>query len=246
MTARMLRVLLFMIVSGLLVVSAWQLESVAYQSSQALKKEPNWKMANGVGMAARALRFAGADPELGKQVGQGVGTGEPDQPKPQKDDAASPEAPDETKPLKEQIIEIQNKGKLGYRRVVLCSAVEGFGMYSPVVAGQVPPRVIIYVEPSNVSTLVNDDRYVIDLSVDLFVIGEAGVPLFAKQNLPIRKVSRSPFLDLHYAIGVDLKKYLKHSLITIRTVLHDKIKNQSISRSIKIRLQARDKKPQEI
>jgi hypothetical protein len=236
---------LFLLVAMFLIVSAWHFKSLASENRQFSTSEPVRTLEHDGGPAAPKLQVASPDPEVGKQVEKGVESGQTADSKPQKDSAVSLESSDETRPLKEQIIELQNKGKLGYRRVVLCSAVEGFGMYSPVEGGSVPPRLMLYIEPSNVSTLVKEDRYVIDLSVDLFVIGPTGVPLVAKQNFPIRKVSRSPILDLHYVIGVDLRKFLKQDLITVKTVLHDKIKNQSISHSIKVRLPSGHKKPQE-
>lgn len=48
--------------------------------------------------------------------------------------AANPEVK-EIAQLKKRIIELQNKGKLGFRKLVACSSVEGFGVYSPLKQG---------------------------------------------------------------------------------------------------------------
>src|SRR4030042_1545207 len=42
----------------------------------------------------------------------------------------------EIQKLKEQIIDLQNKGKLGFRKVVLCNSIDGFGLYSPFEPGR--------------------------------------------------------------------------------------------------------------
>lgn len=51
--------------------------------------------------------------------------------KDQKKESAGSEASDEVQALETPIIELQNKGKLGFRKIVRCRSVEGFGAYSP-------------------------------------------------------------------------------------------------------------------
>jgi len=141
---------------------------------------------------------------------------------------------DEIRKLKMQIIELQNKGKLGFRRVVPCTSVEQYGVYSPLEPGNELTTLILYVEPSNWSTLATADRFIIDCSVDLMVYDPSGKLLGGKNNiLNLNRVSRSPVLDLYFKVSMNLKKPLKREIV-LKTVLRDKIKNQSVSATYKI------------
>ena len=145
--------------------------------------------------------------------------------------------------LKEQIIDLQNKGKLGFRKVVLCNSVEGYGLYSPFEPGQPLTRILLYFEPSNVSTLISGDRFIVDLAVDVFLLDTSGKLIAGKQNmLKINKISRSPILDLFYKLEMKVKKPLKREIL-MKTVLHDRIKNQSTSMTYKINMESKGAKP---
>lgn len=141
---------------------------------------------------------------------------------------------EEIQVLKDRIIDLQNKGKLGFRKVVACSSAEGFGVYSPVVPGQHLSKVVFYYEPSNISTMRSDGRYVIDCSVDLTILDHFGKKLGGGENVVrINRVSRSPILDVYFRIQIDLKK-LPNRGLTVATVLRDKIKNQSATSTFKM------------
>jgi hypothetical protein len=151
---------------------------------------------------------------------------------PQPKDKEGP--PDEVTVLKEKILKVQNEGKLRFRKSVLCSSVQGYGQYSPVTGGPVSNKLILYVEPANYGVMISSDRYVIDCLVEITVIGGGGKVLHeAKQKLNF--VTRTPKLDVYYAIGVQLKKPLEKSM-TIKTVLHDNIKNESASTAITLNI----------
>jgi hypothetical protein len=144
--------------------------------------------------------------------------------------------------LKEQIIELQNKGKLGLRKIVACSAVEGFGAYSPLQPGQSATRIVFYCEPSNVSTLVSGDRYVTDCTVDAVLLDPTGRPLLGKQNVvKMSRTSRSPVMDLYFKIEINVQKLAAKTLIA-KIVLHDKIKNQSVTATQRIAVEGGSKK----
>ena len=145
--------------------------------------------------------------------------------------------------LKEKIIDLQNKSKLGFRKIVLCNSIEGFGLYSPFEPGQPVTRILLYFEPSNVSTLVSEGRFIVDLAVDVFLVDAGGKVIGGKQNmLKINRVSRSPILDLYYKLEMNVKKPLK-SEILMKTVLHDRIKNQSTSMTYKVNMEPSGAKP---
>lgn len=161
---------------------------------------------------------------------------------PQSKEQLGPATSEEVAKLKNQIIEVQNRGKLGFRKIVSCSAVERFGVYSPLQSHAPVSRLFLYFEPANYSTMVTKDRYIIDCSVDLFLFNEAGKPVAGKKGiLKIKRISRSPVLDLYYKIRIDLKKPLKGDIV-IKTVLHDHIKNASASASYRINIKSDKKK----
>jgi len=148
---------------------------------------------------------------------------------------------DEVLKLKREIIELQNKGKLGFRKVILCSKVDGYGRYSPLNPGQRVSRLVLYFEPANVGTLISGDRYIIDCSIDLFIFQGKGKPIRGKKNIhKINRVSRSPVLDLFFVVRVNLKKPVGGSLV-LKTVLNDNIKNQSSSITHKLNLKGKKK-----
>ena len=149
---------------------------------------------------------------------------------------------DEILALKKRIIEVQNKGKLGFRKLVVCTSVEGYGLYSPLKSGKALRGFVLYFEPANVSTLVTSDRYIIDLTVDLVAFDGSGKAVSGKKGiLKIKRISRSPIMDLFFRINLNLKKPRKKDLI-IKTVLHDNIKNQSTAATYRINVQPKNKK----
>ncbi|MBN1834293.1 MAG: hypothetical protein JW820_00515, partial [Spirochaetales bacterium] len=56
--------------------------------------------------------------------------------------------------LKNQIIDLQNRGTLGFKDVSLCSKVIGFGSYVPLPEPAIPQggELLLYYEPVNVFT----------------------------------------------------------------------------------------------
>ncbi len=160
----------------------------------------------------------------------------------QKKEIPGAEAPDEAQALKQKIIELQNKGKLGFRKIVLCRSVEGFGVYSPLDPGQPVSKIVFYCEPSNVSTMVSGERYVIDCAVDAFLMDSSGRTLLGKENmLKINRVSRSPVMDLFFKVEINFQKLPARKMVA-KIVLHDKIKNQSVTVTQRINLESGSKK----
>ncbi len=148
--------------------------------------------------------------------------------------------------LKSRIIELQNNSKLGFNKIVTCKSVDGFGIYAPLEISQPANKLIFYVEPSNYSTLQSADRYIIDCSVDFHVLDASGKPVLSNDNaLKINRVSRSPIMDLYFKIEMNLKTTRKPEIIFVRIVLHDKIKNQSTTANLKVKMEGGKSKPDE-
>ncbi len=167
-------------------------------------------------------------------------------PTPKKEEEQPDQAFMEVRRLKEQIILLQNKGKLGFFKVVPCSSVKGFGVYAPIEPGGKASDLHLYFEPANVSTLVSEGRYVIDCSVDVFVYDDKGQVIGGKAGvLSIRRVTRSPVLDLFFDVRIPLKRPKKDHIV-VKTVLHDNIKNASAVKSFKIQSGAKKPLPREV
>lgn len=148
--------------------------------------------------------------------------------------------------LKASIIELQNKSKLGFNKIVTCKSVDAFGVYSPIEPSTPTNKLIFYVEPANFSTLQSADRYIIDCAVDLQILDIHGKPLLSTENASkINRISRSPILDLYFKIELNLKMEKKPAAMMVRIVLHDKIKNQSASANIRIKMEGGKPKQEE-
>lgn len=183
----------------------------------------------------------GTSDSLPEQPGESDRRGAEAEARPQ----AGPDADVEIHRLKERILELQSKGKLGFRKVVPCTAVDSFGVYSPLVPESNVSKILLYVEPMNFTTLVTKDRYIIDLSVDIFAYDLSGKLIVGKENvLRINRVSRSPILDLYYKIELNLAKHTGQDFV-IKTALHDKLKNQSVSTVHRIKVARKGGKPGE-
>jgi hypothetical protein len=145
--------------------------------------------------------------------------------------------------LKLQIIHLQNNSKLGFRKVVACSSVEGFGVYQPIEPGKPVQKLVLYFEPDNVSTLVSNDRFVIDCSIDFFIHDLSGKIVSGKEGMyKLHRLSRSPLFDLFYKVEINVGKNLAGGFI-IRTVLNDRIKGQSATANYRFNVQTSGKKP---
>ena len=150
--------------------------------------------------------------------------------------------PDEVAALKERIIELRNKGKLGFGKIVPCKSVESFGVYTPIKAGSPVRRIIIYVEPSNVSTLISDGKYIINCSVEILLIGPNG-KIHAGKKGAINRVSRSPVIDLYFKFQIKPKK-LQPAPMAVKLVLRDRIKEQTASFTLRLNLKSKKDKSQ--
>jgi hypothetical protein len=69
-----------------------------------------------------------------------------------------------------------------------------------------------------------------------------GKPLLGRENVvKINRVSRSPMMDLYFKIEVNAQKMAAKTFI-VKIVLHDKIKNQSITATRRINVEGAVKK----
>lgn len=162
---------------------------------------------------------------------------EQNQPEPKEIAKPQPSDSEEISSLKEKILDIQNKSALGFGKVIPCKSVEAYGVYSPLEAGQPGSKVVFYFEPVNYGVLKGDGRYIIDCSVDLFILDPSGKVIAGNENIrKINKISRSPILDFYLTVELNLAKTLKQKAFIVKMVLNDRIKNKSVSTSQRIQL----------
>ena len=104
--------------------------------------------------------------------------------------AAGVSAQDQVLALKNQIIDIQNKGKLGFSELVLCSKVMGFGSYVPLEKPVLKKgaELLVYYQPLNVFTNRVKGQYEIWYTQDIAILSPAGEKLFEQKG----------FLEFHY------------------------------------------------
>jgi len=128
--------------------------------------------------------------------------------------------------LKNQIVDLQNRGSLGFREFALCSNVLGYGSYVPLEAAVVPPgsELLIYLEPANVFTNRNKGQYEIWYTQDMVLLAEDGEVLYEQRDaLNFRYASRSPVFDLYATNSLNLGD-LPPGNYVFKAVLRDKLR----------------------
>ena len=87
--------------------------------------------------------------------------------------------------LKQEIIEVQNKGKLGVQEFSLCSKVLNYASYYPLTENKVKrgTNLLLYYEPINWFTSAQQGRYEFYLTQDVVLESAVGEVLFERKGL---------------------------------------------------------------
>jgi hypothetical protein len=136
--------------------------------------------------------------------------------------------------LKEQIIEIQNRGELGFRNFAFCSAIAGYGSYVPLASPVLDKNgeLLIYYEPVNVFTAKREGLYEIWYTQDMVLLDEKGAPLQEWPNaLDFHYVTRTPLLDFWAQNNLTLGGQVPAGKYQFKAVLKDKFSGKT---SIKV------------
>jgi len=136
--------------------------------------------------------------------------------------------------LKNQIIDLQNRGSLGFKDFTLCSKILGFGSFIPLDQPQVGQgsELQIYYEPVNVFTNRHQGQYELYYAQDIVLLSEQGETLYeAKELLSFHYVSRSPVFDLYATNSLNLGS-LPPGKYTYKAVLRDKLKEATAELSL--------------
>ena len=135
-------------------------------------------------------------------------------------------AQDEITKLKEQIIDIQNKGNLDYRNFTLCTNIIGYGQYVPYTDNQVKKgtEIYIYYEPKNLFTNRLGGTYQIWFTQDIILLDANENEIYsALELLNFNYQTTSPVLDVYASNSLDLGD-LPPGTYHYKAVMHDKLK----------------------
>ena len=135
--------------------------------------------------------------------------------------------------LKERIIELQNKGQLGFRNFTLCSNIITYGQYVPYATNKVKDgtKVFFYFEPENVFTNRLKGSYQIWFTQDMIVRTAAGETLMdSPEALNFNMNSLAPVLDVWANNALSLGN-LPPGKYEFVAVIHDKLKKADATRS---------------
>jgi hypothetical protein len=128
--------------------------------------------------------------------------------------------------LKEQILEIQNQGELGFRQFILCQSIVGYGQYVPQKDNKVKQggELLFYYEPLNLFTEKKNGKYHIVYTQDIVLYTGEGKELYkAPEQLKFDYNSNSPVMDLYATNSLKLGQ-LGPGMYRFEAVLHDKLK----------------------
>ncbi|MEA3507243.1 MAG: hypothetical protein U9R36_07140 [Elusimicrobiota bacterium] len=131
--------------------------------------------------------------------------------------------------LKERIIEIQNKGKLGFRNFTRCENILSYGSYveapdNKITAGS---QLLFYYEPENIFTNRRKGTFQVWYTQDLIVKDAEGNELLNSPDLlNFNYQTISPVLDLYATNSLDLGD-LPPGKYEFIAVINDKLKKTS-------------------
>jgi hypothetical protein len=142
---------------------------------------------------------------------------------------------DEILDLKEKIIDLQNKGSLGFQNFTLCSKIFGFGSYVPLEQPVVDKNgsLLVYYEPSNVYTSRKEGLYEIWYTQDMVLLdGKGEVVQEWKDILEFHYTTRKPVLDLFARNSLDLGGQLPPGSYGFRAVIKDKLGDKKAEKTV--------------
>jgi len=146
---------------------------------------------------------------------------------------------DEILKLKEKIIELQNKGELGFRNFTLCSKILSFASYVPLEKSVIDKNgeLLAYYEPINVFTNKNQGIYEIWFTQDMIVLDSKGAVIQEwKDILVYHQSTRLPALDVYAQNNVSLGGQLASGKYTFKAVLKDQLSGKTATKTAEFRV----------
>jgi hypothetical protein len=142
---------------------------------------------------------------------------------------------DEILKLKEKIIEIQNKGELGFRYFSFCSNIIGFGSYVPLPRPVLDKsgELLVYYEPVNIFTSKKEGLYEIWYTQDMALLSEKGEVLQEWTNaLDFHYTTKAPVMDLFAQNSITLGGQVAAGKYKFKAVLKDKLSGKSATKVV--------------
>ena len=136
--------------------------------------------------------------------------------------------------LKDQIVRIQNEGKLGMRNLNLCSKVITLGAYVPLPEAkiEVGKTYYIYYEPTNWFTKIEKGRYEFWLEQEVLILDVQGDVVWSSLRAPIAHHNTAvPMLDIYMVNNIDLTA-APPGKYTYKIVLHDEFKGETATKTV--------------
>jgi hypothetical protein len=140
--------------------------------------------------------------------------------------------------LKNQIIDLQNRGTLAFKDAALCSKVLGFGSYVPLEEPAIEQggELLLYYEPINVFTNRIGGQYEIWYTQDILLESGDGEGLYEQEDLLVfHYYSRSPVFDLFATNSLNLGN-LPPGKYLYKAVLKDQLKDARAELSLPFRI----------
>lgn len=140
--------------------------------------------------------------------------------------------------LKNQIIDIQNKGDLGVSNLTFCSKIIGFGAYVPLEKNIVAQNneILVYYEPLNLFTNRVKGSYELFYSQDLILLSENGEVIFGKEKaLQFHYYSMTPVLDVYATNNFNVGNIPPGKYI-YKMVLNDELRGTKSEKTIDLEI----------
>lgn len=140
--------------------------------------------------------------------------------------------------LKNEIIDIQNKGNLDINNVTFCSKIIGFGSYVPLDRNIIKQNndLLVYYEPLNLFTNRVKGNYEIFYSQDMILLLPDGKELFSKEKaLQFHYYSMTPVLDIYATNNFNVGNIPPGKYI-YKIVLNDELRGTKSEKSIELEI----------
>ncbi len=137
--------------------------------------------------------------------------------------------------LKEMVIELQNKGELGFRNFTFCSKIMSFASYVPLDRPVVDKNgeLLIYYEPVNIFTSKKEGLYEIWFTQDMIVLLEGGQVIQEwKDILVYHNSTRIPVMDVFAQNNITLGGQLEPGKYVFKAVLKDKLSDKTATKTV--------------
>lgn len=147
-------------------------------------------------------------------------------------------AEDTVSQLKERIIDIQNKGKLGIRNFTLCSKIIGYAQYTPLSSNKVKAgrEIHFYYEPVNLYTERSKGTYHIWYTQDVILTTQDGKEIYrAEEILNFNYRTKAPVLDIFATNSINLG-HLPPGVYNFKVIVHDKLRKEDTSHTYKFEI----------